>query len=67
MNKELKKKQILTLSSPKMKLDSFSTTPHYPHNKKGHKHHSVQWDTPASSQPMKAGISKSQSHFTGCP
>jgi hypothetical protein len=60
MNKEFKKKQILTLSSPEMKLESFSTTPPHPHNKKGHNHQSVQWDTPASSQQKKAGMSNSQ-------
>ena len=60
MNKECKKKQILTLSSPKMKLNSFCITPPHPHNKNGHKHQSVQWDNPASSQPKKAGMSNSQ-------
>jgi hypothetical protein len=43
-----------------MKLDSFSTNPPHPHNKIGHKYQSVQWDTPASSQPKKAGMSNSQ-------
>jgi hypothetical protein len=42
------------------RLSQYYPTPPHPRNKKGHKHQSIQWDTPASSQPKKAGMSNSQ-------